>query len=103
MAQSASRREDGGRLCSDNSSGRGGDFCFRTGVIKGRELLKLIPALTTSAIKRTSLEGVLALRVLLPGSASERQNPKNLEQAVQPLVQAPKPFSGPAHARNEEA
>ena len=33
----------------------------------------LIPSLTAGAIKRTGLEGVLALRVLLPGSISERQ------------------------------
>ena len=49
--------EDGGRLCSDNSSGRGGDFCFRTGVIKGRELLKLIPALTACTSRRMNSEG----------------------------------------------
>ena len=44
-------------LCSDNSGGRGGDFCFRTGVIKGREPLKLIPALTACTSRRMNSEG----------------------------------------------
>ena len=104
VAQNSSRRARiAGRCAAIIPVGMVAFFRFCTGIIKGREPVKLIPALTTSAIKRTSLEGVLALRFLLPGSASERQNPRNLEQAVQPLVQAPKPFSGSAHARNEKA
>ena len=49
-------------------------------VVKGPQPLKLIPALTTCASKRMKTGGFRTLRVLPPGSVSERQNPKKLEE-----------------------
>jgi hypothetical protein len=50
------------------------------GAVKGPQPLKFIPALTTCAAKRMKTRGFRTLRVLPPGSARERQNPKKLEE-----------------------
>ena len=46
------------------------------GVVKGPQPLKFIPALTACTSKRMKTAGFRTLRVLPPGSVSERQNTK---------------------------